>query len=113
MKVYFNPSCSKCRSAVEQLDQNRSQYDIVRYLEQPLSEQELRQVVDSLSDPVEDLVRKDKRFNELGLVEEDYATPDAVIAILRKHPELMQRPVITKDGRSHIARTPEKVEELV
>lgn len=112
MKIYFNPSCSKCRNAVAQLDNKQSEYEVVRYLEHKLSDQELHELMDTLVDPIRDLVRKDKKFEELGLNEDDYTNKDAVFALLSKHPELMQRPVITKDGKSHIARTPQKVDEL-
>jgi arsenate reductase len=62
--------------------------------------------------PVEDLVRKDKRFAELKLNAADYATPAAVVALLVEHPELMQRPIVIRAGRAVIARPPEKLDAL-
>jgi len=62
--------------------------------------------------PVADLVRKDKRFDELKLKAEDYTTKEAVIGLLWKHPDLMQRPIIIRGGRAVIARPAEKLEEL-
>ena len=47
--------------------------------------------------PVADLVRKDKRFDELKLKAADYTTKEAVIGLLLKHPDLMQRPIIIRD----------------
>ena len=65
-----------------------------------------------LQDPLPDLVRKDQNFRKLDLQSADYQTKEAVVALLTEHPELMQRPIIVKDGSASIARTPEKVEEL-
>jgi arsenate reductase (glutaredoxin) len=62
--------------------------------------------------PVADLVRKDKRFDELKLKAADYTTKEAVIGLLRKHPDLMQRPIIIRGGRAVIARPAEKLEQL-
>jgi arsenate reductase len=59
------------------------------------------------------LVRNDKRFAELGLKTGDYATKGAVIELLLKHPELMQRPIVMRAGRAVIARPPEKLLALL
>ena len=66
-----------------------------------------------LPDPPADLVRKDKRFKELGLDASDYETRDQVVALLVEHPELMERPVVIVAGRGVIARPPEKLLELL
>jgi arsenate reductase (glutaredoxin) len=61
---------------------------------------------------VADLVRKDKRFDELKLKAADYTTKEAVIGLLLEHPDLMQRPIIIRGGRAVIARPAEKLGEL-
>jgi arsenate reductase (glutaredoxin) len=58
-------------------------------------------------------VRKDKRFKELGLDENQYVTRAAVLAVLLEHPELMQRPIIIKGEKAVLARPSEKVLELL
>ena len=65
-----------------------------------------------LDGPVADLVRKDKRFKELGLDANDYTTREQVVALLLEHPELMERPVVIRDSRAVIARPSERVLEL-
>jgi len=60
-----------------------------------------------------ELVRKDKRFAELGLKADDYTAPAAVVALLLEHPELMQRPIIIRAGRALIARPAEKLIALL
>lgn len=59
------------------------------------------------------MVRKDKRFEELGLQPSDYTGPGQVITLLLKHPELMQRPIVISKGRAVIARPPEKLLALL
>jgi arsenate reductase (glutaredoxin) len=58
-------------------------------------------------------VRKDKRFKELGLSAADYTTRESVVALLLEHPELMQRPIVTRGKRAVIARPPEKLDVLL
>ncbi len=65
-----------------------------------------------LATPAEELVRKDKRFDELKLNAADYTTKEKVIEILLQHPELMQRPIVIRNGRALIARPAEKLAAL-
>lgn len=66
-----------------------------------------------LDGPAADLVRKDKRFKELNLNPADYTDKKSVVALLSKHPELMQRPIVIRGKRAIIARPPEKLEALL
>ena len=63
--------------------------------------------------PVADLVRKDKRFKELGLNPANYADKKSVVALLLEHPELMQRPIVIRGKRAIIARPPKKLAALL
>jgi arsenate reductase len=65
-----------------------------------------------LAGPPADLVRKDKRFAELGLDAKDYITREQVVTLLLAHPELMERPVVIRGKRAVIARPSERVLEL-
>jgi arsenate reductase len=59
------------------------------------------------------LVRHDKRFRELGLDENAFASQEAVVELLLEHPELMQRPIVIRGERAVIARPPDRVAELL
>ena len=113
LQIYFNPNCSKCRSALNLLDDDNAPYEVVKYLDHPLERSQLNAILDGLTDPIPDLVRKDRKFSELGLVADDYVTRDSVIALILQHPELMQRPLIHKNGTWSIARSQEKVLEIL
>jgi len=113
MQVYFNPSCSKARGAVEILRDKGIDLDIVEYLKQHPSRADLERIVDAIPDPPAALVRKDKRFAELGLDAADYESKEQVVAVLLEHPELMERPVVFRGERAVIARPSEKVLELL
>ena len=66
-----------------------------------------------MPDEPAELVRKDKKFKELGLNADAYVSRAAVVDLLLEHPALMQRPVIIRDRRAVIARPSEKVLELL
>ena len=111
--MYHNPSCSKSRGALEILADQGVDHDVVEYLEAPPDRANLERIVDGGGVPPAELVRHDRRFEELGLSTSDYTTRDAVIELLLEHPELMQRPVIFRGERAVIARPSEKVLELL
>jgi arsenate reductase len=113
LTIYHNPGCSKSRGALELLRKRGMQPEVVAYLESPPRREELERFLALLPDPPGELVRKDKRFRELGLEADDYTTAPAVVELLLLHPELMQRPVVIRGERAIIARPSEKAAELL
>jgi arsenate reductase len=113
MQVYYNPSCSKARGAVEILQERGIELDIVEYLKVHPTRADLERIVDAIPDSPDALVRKDKRFAELGLDAADYVSKEQVVAVLLEHPELMERPVVFRGDRAVIARPSDKVLELL
>lgn len=113
MKIYFNPNCSKCRNAVARFDENKIEYQLNEYLDNPPSVEELENIANMLQDPLPDLVRKDANFRALGLNETDYQTKDSIVRLLSEHPELIQRPIVVTNGQAKIARDPEIVDSLI
>jgi arsenate reductase len=111
--IYHNPVCGQSRGALALLQERGVSPEVVEYLKTPLDRATFERFLDLLPDPPADLVRKDKRFAELGLDPADYATREQVVAVLLKHPELMQRPVIVRGNRAVLARPSEKVLALV
>ena len=111
--IYHNPVCGKSRGALDILRERAVACDVVEYLKQPLDRATLERILDLLPDPPAALVRKDKRFAELGLDAADYTSRQAVIDLLLAHPELMERPVIIRGERAVIARPSEKVLEVL
>src|SRR5262249_21603309 len=80
------------------------EFDTVEYLSHPLDRATLENVLALLGGPPAALVRKDRRFAELGLRAEDYVTREQVVALLLKHPELKERPVVVRGSHAVIAR---------
>jgi arsenate reductase len=93
---------------------NGVEVDVVRYLKEPPDRATLEHLVSILEDPVEDLVRKDAKFDKLGL---DAASlvgnPAAVVDVLVAHKELLQRPVLVKGDRAIIGRPKDRVEPFL
>jgi len=113
MVVFHNPACSKSRGALEILAGEGVETDVVEYLKAPPDKKTLERIVDSIPNPPAELVRKDKRFKDLGLDAADYTSRAAVVKLLLEHPELMERPVVFRGDRAVIARPSELVLDLL
>ncbi len=116
--LFHNPKCSTSRAALDAVKASDVEVDVVQYLKAPLEAQALRDLIEVLEDPVTDLVRRDKKFTELGLTDADVADADQVVAVLVEHPALMQRPVLVRhDGaqweRAVIGRPKERIPALL
>jgi arsenate reductase len=107
--LFHNPKCSTSRKVDEALKEAGVDVEVVLYLKTPLTKSDLERLIGKLDDPVADLVRKDNRFKELGLLADDYTTKTAVIGLLVEHPELLQRPILETSDRAAIGRPPEVV----
>ena len=113
LRLYHNPGCSKSRGALEILRERGAEFDVVEYLTQPIDRETLTTIAGLLPNPPEELVRKDRNFEQLGLDPNGYQTIEATIEILLEHPDLMQRPVLVAGDRALICRPAEKVLELL
>ncbi|RXS88064.1 arsenate reductase family protein [Streptomyces sp. TM32] len=115
MEIWLNPACSKCRSAVEILDEEGASYTVRRYLEDPPGAEELRAVLQRLGLEPWDITRaQEPEAKELGLGEWERADAarERWIAALAAHPRLIQRPIITADdGSALVGRSAEAVRE--
>ena len=90
------------------------EHEVVLYIKTPPGGEELREIVNALEDPVENLVRKDARFKKLELDENDYVgNPDAVVDLLLKHKQLLQRPVLFDGERAIIGRPKARIVEFL
>jgi arsenate reductase len=88
-------------------------FDTVLYIKTPPDEAELREIIAKLEDPVTDLVRRDSLWAKLGLTDTDVQTEDQVVAVLLKHKQLMQRPLIVTKKKAIIGRPKERVRKLL
>ena len=113
LRLYHNPNCSKSRGALDILRERGAEFDVVDYLKEPLDQETLAHIAELLPDPPEELIRKDRNFERLGISPNRYKTIDAAIELLLEHPELMQRPVLVAGDRALICRPSEKVLELL
>lgn len=113
MEIWVNPACSKCRSAVSELDAAGAEYTVRRYLEEPPSVAELEAVLERLGLEPWDIARTGEAVaKEVGLRElpKDAEHRDDWLRLMSENPKLIQRPIITaSDSTTVVGRDPESV----
>lgn len=110
--VWFNPSCSKCRTAQGLLDERGIEATYVEYLGQPPSVEELRRILTLLgTDGPRAIARvHEPEWSQLAL---DDASDDQILEAMHEHPILIERPIVIIGNRAVVARPPERVLELL
>ena len=110
--VYFNPSCSKCRTVEGILAEKGVDADYVRYLDEAPTRERLRELMGMLGidDPRRMMRTGERVYTELGL---DRADTDDLLDAIVAHPILLERPIVVREGRAVIARPPERVLDIL
>lgn len=107
-----NPRCSKSRQALALLEEEGVEVSIRKYLDDPLSETELKKLVKLLGVRPIEICRKGERlYKEFGLNPE---MKDAeVIRHMAANPILIERPILVRGGKARVGRPPEVALEIV
>jgi arsenate reductase (glutaredoxin) len=110
--LLHNPRCSKSRAAHALLSERGVAFVERRYLEDPLSRDELAVLRERLARPAAEWVRRgEAEYATAGL---DASSSDAAILdAMARHPILVERPILVRGARAVIGRPPENVLTLV
>ena len=110
--IYHNPRCSKSREALKLLEEQGVDVEVVRYLDNPPSKEELKKLLAMLGLKPRELMRtKEAIYKELGL--KDIDDDEKLIEAMVEHPRLIERPIVIKDGKAVIGRPPVKVLDVL
>ena len=112
MKIYHNPRCSNSRKTLALLQENGVEPDVVLYLDNIMTADELRGLLAKLGISPMQLVRKGE-----PVWKEKYKgkelSDDQVIEAMIANPKLIERPIVVKDQTAVLGRPPENILELI
>jgi arsenate reductase len=112
LTVWFNPECSKCRTAHGLLAERGVSADYFRYLENAPSREELERVLALLGtdDPRAICRTGEALYAELGLAG---AGRDELLDAMAANPVLIERPIAIRGDSAVVARPPERILDLL
>ncbi|WKB80861.1 arsenate reductase (glutaredoxin) [Cellulophaga lytica] len=112
IKIYHNNRCSKSRAGVAFLEETGKPFEIVKYLENVPTKQELQNIISLLAiDPIA-LVRKNEatwKENYKGKQLSNNEIIDAMIA----NPKLIERPIVINGNKAVIGRPTEAIKTVI
>ena len=111
--IYHNPRCSKSRQTLALLREQGAEPEIIEYLRTPQSVSELQAILALPGLEASQLVRtKEQAWKDLGQDLGSLSSSE-IVAILADNPKLLERPIVTHNGRACIGRPPENVLDLL
>ena len=109
--IYHNPRCSKSREALAILEEQGAEIEIVKYLQDVPTEEELLLLLAKLHLKPFDIVRKGEKlykeeYKKLTLNNHEW------IKVMLANPKLIERPIVVKGNKAVIGRPPSLIKEL-
>ena len=112
IQIWHNPKCSKSRAAMELLENKNIDANVVEYLKQIPTKEQIKDVLKKLRISAKELLRTSEDvYKELNLNQID--DEETLIDFMVKNPILIERPIIIKGDNAVIARPIENLSELI
>lgn len=110
--IYHNPRCKKSREGLAIIEASGQDFEIVKYLDDPLTACALADIISKLDIAPMDLVRKNE-----AIWKSDYKgkhLSDAqIIDAMVQHPKLIERPIVINNTKAVVGRPPETINKIL
>lgn len=112
IKIFHNNRCMKSRLGIKFLEENELNFEIINYLNNPLSLEEIKIIVKKLKIKPIELVRKNETIWKSNYKNKELSDEEIVIAMFN-YPKLIERPIIINGDKAVIGRPAEKILDII
>lgn len=113
MTLYQKPTCTTCKEVFQILKEANVDLEAVDYFTDPIPKAKLRELIQKIGLPVEELIRKkDQLYEDLRLGEKKLSEGQW-LDLLAIYPDLLQRPIVEKGDKAIVARPARKIKEFL
>ena len=110
--IYHNPRCGKSRECLAFIENSKQEFEVIKYLENPLTFNELETIIKKLNiSPIELIRTKEsvwvENFKGKKLSDKE------IIQSMVDFPILMERPIAVNGNKAVIARPLERINEII
>lgn len=114
IRIVHNPRCSKSRQTLQLLVDRSLDIEIIEYLKQPLSAQQISTLIEQLGfQSARQLMRtKETEFKAMGLQNTELSEQELISAMVES-PKLIERPIVIHKNQARIGRPPENVLDIL
>ena len=111
--IYHNPACGTSRNTLEMIRNSGTEPEIILYLDNPPSRDELIKLIADMGISVRALLRTNvEPYEQLGLAEETF-TDDQLIGFMLQYPILINRPIVVTPLGTRLCRPSEVVLDIL
>lgn len=112
IQIYHNPRCGKSRNCLAFIEETGQEFEVIKYLEEAPSFQELASIIQKLNYKPINLVRvKEKIW--IDSYKDKSLTDNEIIQAMVVNPILIERPIVIKGEKAIIGRVIEDVFEFI
>ena len=110
--IYHNPRCRKSRETLGIMNENSIDPEITLYLEDQLSADEIKVLLEKLDMKASALIRKGEAIYKEKFRGKEMSEQDWIHAMVM-YPKLIERPIVVKGKKAVLGRPPENVLDLI
>lgn len=112
IQIYHNSRCGKSRECLAFLEDSGKEFEIIKYLEDVPTYEELKEIIEKLDiKPIELVRRKEKVWTEN--FKDKPLSDDEIILAMISNPILIERPIVVNGNKAIIARPLEKAAAIL
>lgn len=112
LKIFHNPRCAKSRETLAIIEDNGGNAEIILYMDDPLTVDEIWELLKLLGLRPDELVRKNESIWKEEFKGKELSDEEIVLA-MAEYPKLIERPIVVKGKKAVLGRPPENVLELL
>ncbi|UKM63909.1 arsenate reductase (glutaredoxin) [Flavobacteriaceae bacterium GSB9] len=110
--IYHNNRCTKSRQGLALIEDSGKDFEIVKYLENPPSEGELKKIIALLNIKPINLVRKNEAIWKENYKGKELSDAE-IITAMAQNPKLIERPIVINGKKAVIGRPTEKIQDII
>lgn len=112
IKIYHNPRCGKSREGLQILENSGKDFEVVKYLDDVPSFEELKSIIEKLKIKPIDLVRQKEKI-WIENFKSKVLSDDEIITAMISNPILIERPIVVNGNKVAIGRPPQNIVEIL
>ncbi|AYQ57278.1 Uncharacterized protein YfgD, not an arsenate reductase [Bathymodiolus thermophilus thioautotrophic gill symbiont] len=111
--IYHNPRCTKSRLTLGILEEKGIDFQIIKYLDDTPSAEELKTLLGQLKLDARSLMRTHEAPYKANNLEDESLSEADLIQAMVDYPILIERPIVKTDKGTVIGRPPENVLAII
>ena len=110
--ILHNPRCSKSREGLSLLENSGKDFEVIRYLDEPISEENLKNIISLLGITPIELVRKNEAIWKSDFKGKTLSDAQIIKAMVA-NPKLIERPIVINGKKAVIGRPSQNILDII